>query len=46
MNFGNCGSKPGLSRTTKIAQNSIYHDAQHASAMKLYLLPAASGIVD
>jgi putative CocE/NonD family hydrolase len=35
----NTGEPLGLNRMTKVAENTIYHDAQHASAVKLYLLP-------
>jgi uncharacterized protein len=37
----NTGEPLGLSRMMKVAQNSIFHDAQHPSSVKLYLLPAA-----
>ena len=36
----NTGEPLGLNRSTKIAENTIYHDPAHASAVKLFLLPA------
>jgi uncharacterized protein len=38
----NTGEPLGLSRMMKVAENTIYHDAQHASAVRLHLLPAAA----
>jgi hypothetical protein len=38
----NTGEPLGSSRMLKVAENTIYHDAGHASAVKLYLLLAAS----
>jgi uncharacterized protein len=35
----NSGEPLGLSRMMKIAENSVYHDAAHASSVKLFLLP-------
>jgi uncharacterized protein len=36
----NSGEPLGLSRLLKTAENTIYHDAAHPSAVKLFLLPA------
>ena len=36
----NTGEPLGLSRLLKTADNTIYHDPAHASAVKLFLLPA------
>jgi uncharacterized protein len=36
----NTGEPLGASRMLQTAQNTIYHEAAHASAVKLYLLPA------
>jgi predicted acyl esterase len=38
----NTGEPLGLSRSLKTAENSIYHDAAHPSAMKLFLMPPAT----
>jgi len=35
----NTGEALGLSRRMKTAENSVYHDAAHASSVKLFLLP-------
>jgi len=35
----NTGEALGLSRRVKTAENSVYHDAAHASSVKLFLLP-------
>jgi putative CocE/NonD family hydrolase len=35
----NTGEPLGLSRSLKTAENSIYHDPAHPSAVKLYLMP-------
>jgi predicted acyl esterase len=37
----NSGEPLGLSRLLKTAENTIYHDAAHPSAVKLFLMPAA-----
>jgi uncharacterized protein len=37
----NTGEPLGLSRLTKTADNTIYHDPTHASALKVFLLPVA-----
>jgi hypothetical protein len=37
----NTGEALGSNRMMKIAENTIYHDVEHASGVKLYLLPAA-----
>jgi putative CocE/NonD family hydrolase len=36
----NSGEPLGLSRLLKTAENTVYHDAAHASAVKLFLLPS------
>jgi putative CocE/NonD family hydrolase len=36
----NTGEPLGASRLMKTAENTIYHDPAHASAMKLFLMPA------
>ncbi len=36
----NTGEPLGLSRLLKTAENTIYHDPAHASAVKLFLMPA------
>jgi uncharacterized protein len=36
----NTGEPLGLNRSIKIAENTIYHDPAHPSAVKLSLLPA------
>src|ERR1700716_759210 len=36
----NTGEPLGLSRSIKIAENTVYHDPAHPSAVKLFLLPA------
>jgi hypothetical protein len=35
----NTGEPLGLNRTMKIAENTIYHDPAHASAVRLFLIP-------
>jgi hypothetical protein len=36
----NTGEPLGLSRMMKTAENTIYHDPAHPSAVRLYLMPA------
>jgi putative CocE/NonD family hydrolase len=36
----NTGEPLGLNRSIKVAENTIYHDPTHPSAVKLFLLPA------
>ena len=37
----NTGEPLGSSRMMKISENTIYHDTEHASGVRLYLLPAS-----
>jgi hypothetical protein len=40
VNPPNTGEPLGLSRLLKTAENTIYHDPTHPSAVKLFLMPA------